>query len=281
MTSTHAYGPGTEITLNDGVIMPQVGFGVWQVKDDEAQPAVEKALEVGYRNIDTAAVYQNEAGVGRAILASGLARVDFFVTTKLWNDDQGTDTAFVAFEKSLDLLGLDFVDLYLIHWASPKRGLYKESWETLIKIQESGRARAIGVSNFAIEHLEVLSKATGVVPAVNQIELHPFLQQRELQEYNTAHNIVTEAWSPLAQGKSLDNELLLGLGAKHDKTVAQIVIRWHMQSDRLVIPKSTTPHRIAENFDVFDFALDADDMNIIAELDSGNRLGADPATAEF
>ncbi len=281
MTSTHAYGPGTEITLNDGVIMPQVGFGVWQVKDDEAQPAVEKALEVGYRNIDTAAVYENEAGVGRAIVASGLARVDFFVTTKLWNTDQGTDTAFAAFEKSLDLLGLDFVDLYLIHWASPHRGLYTPSWETLIKIQESGRARSIGVSNFAIEHLEVLSKATGVVPAVNQIELHPFLQQRELQEYNTAHGIVTEAWSPLAQGKSLDNEILLGLAAKHEKTVAQVVIRWHMQSDRLVIPKSTTPHRIAENFGVFDFTLDDEDMNFIATLDAGTRLGADPSKADF
>lgn len=281
MTSTHAYGPGTEITLNDGVIMPQVGFGVWQVNDDDAQPAVEKALEVGYRNIDSAAVYKNEAGVGRAILASGLARVDFFVTTKLWNDDQGTDKTFAAFEKSVDLLGLDFVDLYLIHWASPKRGLYKEAWETLMKIQESGRARSIGVSNFAIDHLEVLAGATGVVPAVNQIELHPFLQQRELQEYNTAHGIVTEAWSPLAQGKSLDNEILLGLAAKHDKTVAQVVIRWHMQSDRLVIPKSTTPHRIKENFGVFDFELDADDMTLIATLDSGTRLGPDPSTAEF
>lgn len=281
MTSTHAYGPGTEITLNDGIIMPQVGFGVWQVKDDEAQPAVEKALEVGYRNIDTAAVYENEAGVGRAILASGLARVDFFVTTKLWNTEQGTDTAFAAFEKSLDLLGLDFVDLYLIHWASPHRGLYKESWETLIKIQESGWARSIGVSNFAIDHLKVLSKATGLVPAVNQIELHPFFQQRELQEYNTAHGIVTEAWSPLAQGKSLDNKILLGLAAKHEKTVAQVVIRWHMQSDRLVIPKSTTPHRIAENFGVFDFELDEEDMNFIATLDAGTRLGADPSLAEF
>lgn len=281
MSSTHAYGPGTEITLNDGVIIPQVGFGVWQVADTEVQPAVEKALEVGYRNIDTAAIYQNEAGVGRAIATSGLARVDFFVTTKLWNDDQGTDTAFAAFEKSLDLLGLDFVDLYLIHWASPSRDLYTQSWESLIKIQESGRARSIGVSNFAIEHLEDLARATNVVPSVNQVELHPFLQQHELQAFNTAHGITTEAWSPLAQGKSLDNELLLGLAAKHAKTVAQVVIRWHIQSNRLVIPKSTTPHRIAENFDVFDFELDAEDMNFIASLDSGTRLGADPATADF
>jgi 2,5-diketo-D-gluconate reductase A len=281
MTATNKYGPGNEITLNDGVIIPQVGFGVWQVKDDEAQPAVEKALEVGYRNIDTAAIYENEAGVGRAIATSGLARDDFFLTTKLWNTDQGTDTAVAAFEKSLDLLGLDFVDLYLIHWASPTRGLYTQSWETLIKIQESGRARSIGVSNFAINHLEDLAAATSIVPSVNQVELHPFLQQRELQEYNTAHGITTEAWSPLAQGKVIDNELLLGLAGKHAKTVAQIVIRWHMQSGRLVIPKSTTPHRIEENFGVFDFELDAEDMSFIAALDSGTRLGPDPSLAEF
>ena len=281
MTSTHQYGPGTEITLNDGIVIPQVGFGVWQVADDEAQPAVEKALEVGYRNIDTAAIYENEAGVGRALATSGLARDDFFLTTKLWNTDQGTDTAVAAFEKSLDLLGLEFVDLYLIHWASPTRGLYTQTWETLIKIQESGRARSIGVSNFAIEHLEDLAAATSIVPSVNQVELHPFLQQRELQAFNTSRGITTEAWSPLAQGKCLDNEVLRGLAAKHHKTVAQVVIRWHMQSDRLVIPKSTTPHRIEENFDVFDFALDADDMNLIAALDSGTRLGPDPVTAEF
>lgn len=281
MTTTHKYGPGNELTLNDGVVIPQVGFGVWQVADDAAQPAVEKALEVGYRNIDTAAIYENEAGVGRALKTSGLAREDYFVTTKLWNDKQGTDTAFAAFENSLDLLGLDYVDLYLIHWASPKRGLYTQSWQTLIKIQESGRARSIGVSNFAIEHLEDLATATNVVPSVNQVELHPFLQQRELQAFNTSRGITTEAWSPLAQGKCLDNEVLSGLAAKHGKSVAQVVIRWHIQSDRLVIPKSTTPHRIAENFDVFDFALDADDLTLIAALNTGTRLGADPATADF
>jgi 2,5-diketo-D-gluconate reductase A len=281
MTATNKYGPGNEITLNDGIIIPQVGFGVWQVADDEAQPAVEKALEVGYRNIDTAAIYENEAGVGRALTASGLARDDFFITTKLWNTDQGTDTAFAAFDKSLDLLGLDFVDLYLIHWASPTRGLYTPSWETLIKIQESGRARSIGVSNFAMSHLEDLAAATSVVPSVNQVELHPFLQQRELQSFNTAHGIATEAWSPLAQGKCLDNEVLQKLAAKHGKSVAQVVIRWHMQSNRLVIPKSTTPHRIEENFNVFDFALEPEDMDIIATLDSGTRLGPDPSLAEF
>jgi diketogulonate reductase-like aldo/keto reductase len=281
MTTTHRYGPGNEITLNDGVVIPQVGFGVWQINDDEATPAVEAALEVGYRNIDTAAIYENEAGVGRALAASGLARDEFFVTTKLWNTDQGTETAFAAFEKSLDLLGLDHVDLYLIHWASPTRGLYTQTWETLIKIQESGRARSIGVSNFATSHLDALATATSVVPSVNQVELHPFLQQRELQAFNTSRGIITEAWSPLAQGKCLDNEVLLGLAAKHGKSVAQVVIRWHVQSDRLVIPKSTTPHRIAENFDVFDFALDAHDMNLIAALDSGMRLGPDPVTADF
>jgi 2,5-diketo-D-gluconate reductase A len=281
MTEAHTYGPGNEITLNDGIVIPQVGFGVWQVADDAAQPAVEAALEVGYRNIDTAAIYENEAGVGRALKASGMAREDYFVTTKLWNDKQGTDTAIAAFENSLDLLGLDYVDLYLIHWASPTRGLYTQTWETLIKIQESGRARSIGVSNFAVEHLEGLADATDVVPSVNQVELHPFLQQRELQAFNTSRGITTEAWSPLAQGKSLDNEVLLGLAAKHGKTVAQVVIRWHIQSDRLVIPKSTTPHRIAENFDVFDFELDVADLNLIAALNTGARLGPDPVTADF
>jgi 2,5-diketo-D-gluconate reductase A len=281
MTEAHTYGPGNEITLNDGIVIPQVGFGVWQVADDAAQPAVEAALEVGYRNIDTAAIYENEAGVGRALRASGMAREDYFVTTKLWNDKQGTDTAIAAFENSLDLLGLDYVDLYLIHWASPTRGLYTQTWETLIKIQESGRARSIGVSNFAVEHLEGLADATDVVPSVNQVELHPFLQQRELQAFNTSRGITTEAWSPLAQGKSLDNEVLLGLAAKHGKTVAQVIIRWHIQSDRLVIPKSTTPHRIAENFDVFDFELDVADLNLIAALNTGARLGPDPVTADF
>ncbi|MFT6535088.1 MAG: 2,5-diketo-D-gluconate reductase A [Alpinimonas sp.] len=281
MTEAHTYGPGNEITLNDGIVIPQVGFGVWQVADDAAQPAVEAALEVGYRNIDTAAIYENEAGVGRALKASGMAREDYFVTTKLWNDKQGTDTAIAAFENSLDLLGLDYVDLYLIHWASPTRGLYTQTWETLIKIQESGRARSIGVSNFAVEHLEGLADATDVVPSVNQVELHPFLQQRELQAFNTSRGITTEAWSPLAQGKSLDNEVLLGLAAKHGKTVAQVIIRWHIQSDRLVIPKSTTPHRIAENFDVFDFELDVADLNLIAALNTGARLGPDPVTADF
>lgn len=281
MTEAHTYGPGNEITLNDGIVIPQVGFGVWQVADDAAQPAVEAALEVGYRNIDTAAIYENEAGVGRALKASGMAREDYFVTTKLWNDKQGTDTAIAAFENSLDLLGLDYVDLYLIHWASPTRGLYTQTWETLIKIQESGRARSIGVSNFAVEHLEGLADATDVIPSVNQVELHPFLQQRELQAFNTSRGITTEAWSPLAQGKSLDNEVLLGLAAKHGKTVAQVVIRWHIQSDRLVIPKSTTPHRIAENFDVFDFELDVADLNLIAALNTGARLGPDPVTADF
>jgi 2,5-diketo-D-gluconate reductase A len=210
-----------------------------------------------------------------------MAREDYFVTTKLWNDKQGTDTAIAAFENSLDLLGLDYVDLYLIHWASPTRGLYTQTWETLIKIQESGRARSIGVSNFAVDHLEVLAAATDVVPSVNQVELHPFLQQRELQAFNTSRGITTEAWSPLAQGKSLDNEVLIGLAAKHGKTVAQVIIRWHIQSDRLVIPKSTTPHRIAENFDVFDFELDVADLNLIAALNTGARLGPDPVTADF
>jgi 2,5-diketo-D-gluconate reductase A len=219
--------------------------------------------------------------VGRALAQSGLARSEYFVTTKVWNDDHGHEKTLTAFERSLDLLGLEYVDLYLIHWPSPWRGLYPQSWEALVEIKASGRARSIGVSNFAIEHLEELGRVSDVVPSVNQIELHPFLQQRELQAFNTSRGIATEAWSPLARGTSLENPVLQALGAKYDKSAAQVVLRWHLQSNRIVIPKSTRPERIAENFDVFDFELDAADIANIATLESGTRTGADPSTAEF
>ncbi|MFD3457079.1 aldo/keto reductase [Streptomyces sp. NPDC058691] len=267
-----------DITLNNGVTMPQLGFGVWQVPDDEAADAVGTALEAGYRSIDTAALYRNEQGTGRAIAASGIAREDLFVTTKLWNTDQGHDNALRAFDTSLAKLGLDYVDLYLIHWPTPARGLYLETWRALEKIHADGRARAIGVSNFPVEQLRHLLDEGGIVPAVNQIELHPNLPQAELRAFDAAHGIATEAWSPLGQGRGLLEEpALAAIAAKHGKSPAQIVLRWHLQLGNVVIPKSVTPARIKENIDVFGFELDAEDLAAIDALDNGGRLGPDPA----
>ncbi|MFJ4846214.1 MULTISPECIES: aldo/keto reductase [unclassified Streptomyces] len=266
-----------DITLNNGITMPQLGFGVWQVPDDEAAVAVATALEAGYRSIDTAALYRNEQGTGRAIAASGIAREDLFVTTKLWKTDLGHDNALRAFDASLDKLGLDYVDLYLIHWPSPARGLYLETWRALEKIHADGRARAIGVSNFPVAQLQhVLDEGT-VAPAVNQIELHPNLPQAELRAFGAAHGIATEAWSPLGQGRGLlDEPALAALAAKHGKSPAQIVLRWHLQLGNVVIPKSVTPARIKENIDVFGFELDAEDLAAIDALDNDGRLGPDP-----
>ncbi|MDX3078201.1 aldo/keto reductase [Streptomyces sp. NPDC088354] len=267
-----------DITLNNGVTMPQLGFGVWQVPDDEAADAVGTALEAGYRSIDTAALYRNEQGTGRAIAASGIAREDLFVTTKLWNTDQGHENALRAFDASLAKLGLDYVDLYLIHWPTPARGLYLETWRALEKIHADGRARAIGVSNFPVAQLQHLLDEGGVVPAVNQIELHPNLPQAELRAFGAAHGIATEAWSPLGQGRGLlDEPALAAVAAKHGKSAAQIVLRWHLQLGNVVIPKSVTPSRIRENFDVFGFELDAEDLAAIDALDNGGRLGPDPS----
>ncbi|MFF3565867.1 aldo/keto reductase [Streptomyces sp. NPDC002574] len=267
-----------DITLNNGVTMPQLGFGVWQVPDDEAADAVGTALEAGYRSIDTAALYRNEQGTGRAIAASGIAREDLFVTTKLWNTDQGHENALRAFDASLAKLGLDYVDLYLIHWPTPARGLYLETWRALEKIHADGRARAIGVSNFPVAQLQHLLDEGGVVPAVNQIELHPNLPQAELRAFGAAHGIATEAWSPLGQGRGLlDEPALAAVAAKHGRSPAQIVLRWHLQLGNVVIPKSVTPARIKENFDVFGFTLDAEDLAAIDALDNGGRLGPDPS----
>ncbi|MFC3999980.1 aldo/keto reductase [Nocardiopsis sediminis] len=267
------------VTLNNGVSMPQLGFGVFQVPDDETEQAVATALEAGYRSIDTAALYRNETGTGRAIAASGLPRDDVFVTTKLWNTDQGYDSALRAFDASLAKLGLDHVDLYLIHWPTPARDLYVETWRALERIHAEGRARAIGVSNFNPAHLERLAQESDTVPAVNQIELHPRLQQAQLREYDTAHGIATEAWSPLGQGKGLlDEPVLAEVAAKHGVTPAQAVLRWHLQLGNVVIPKSVTPSRIRENLEVFGFTLDADDLAAFAALDTGTRVGPDPET---
>ncbi|MDV5149363.1 aldo/keto reductase [Streptomyces sp. SBC-4] len=258
--------------------MPQLGFGVWQVPDDEAATAVATALEAGYRSIDTAAIYQNERGTGQAVAASGIPREELFVTTKVWNSDQGYDATMRAFDASLDKLGLDHVDLYLIHWPLPSKDAYVDTYRALEKIQADGRARAIGVSNFLPEHLERLIGETSVVPAVNQIELHPQLQQTASRETHARHGIATEAWSPLGQGKGLlEVPAIVAIARKHERTPAQVVLRWHLQLGNVVIPKSVTPSRIRENIDVFDFTLDPEDLAAIAALDENRRIGPDPA----
>nr|WTA00035.1 aldo/keto reductase [Streptomyces sp. NBC_00857] len=266
------------VVLNNGVKIPQLGFGVFQVEDDRTTDAVLAALEAGYRSIDTAAVYGNEAGVGRAIAASGLPRDELFITTKLWNDDQGYDATLAAFEAGLAKLGLDHVDLYLIHWPTPARDRYLDTWRAMEKLLADGRARAIGVSNFQPAHLQRLMDESDVVPAVNQIELHPGLQQAALRDFHAQHGIATEAWSPLAQGALLQEEAITEIAGRHEKTAAQVVLRWHLQLGNIVIPKSVTPARIRENIDVFDFELSAGDMDALSTLDRGLRTGPDPDT---
>ncbi|MFI8826291.1 aldo/keto reductase [Streptomyces sp. NPDC053431] len=257
--------------------MPQLGFGVWQVPDDEAESAVATALEAGYRSIDTAAIYENETGTGKALAASGLPREELFVTTKLWNSEQGYDSTLRAFDASLAKLGLDHVDLYLIHWPVPAKDAYVDTYRAFEKILADGRARAIGVSNFLPEHLERLIGETSVVPAVNQIELHPQLQQTESRAAHAKHGIATEAWSPLGQGRGLlEVPALVAIAQKHDRSPAQVALRWHLQVGNVVIPKSVTPSRIRENIDVFDFELDAEDLAAITALDEGRRLGPNP-----
>ncbi|MER6471615.1 aldo/keto reductase [Streptomyces collinus] len=270
------------IILNNGVEMPQLGYGVWQVPDDEAERAVAKALETGYRSIDTAAIYGNEEGTGKAIAASGLPREDVFVTTKLWNGDQGYDSTLRAFDASLEKLGLDYVDLYLIHWPLPSRDLYIDTYKAFEKLYADGRAKAIGVSNFLPEHVRRLTEETSVVPAVNQIELHPHLQQSVSRELHAELGIATEAWSPLGQGKGLlEVPAIVAIARKHGRTPAQVVLRWHLQLGNVVIPKSVTPSRIEENIAVFDFSLDDEDLAAIRALNEDRRLGPDPATFDM
>ncbi|WP_105630995.1 2,5-didehydrogluconate reductase DkgA [Cronobacter dublinensis] len=267
--------PGV-IKLHDSNLMPQLGLGVWQASNEDVVTAIHKALEVGYRSIDTAAAYKNEQGVGDALKSAGIARDELFITTKLWNDDQKRPRE--ALEESLEKLQLDYVDLYLMHWPVPAIDRYVEAWKGMIELQQEGLIKSIGVCNFNVEHLQRIIDETGVTPVINQIELHPLLQQRQLHAWNATHKIQTESWSPLAQGGEgvFDQKIIRTLADKYSKTPAQIVIRWHLDSGLVVIPKSVTPSRIAENFDVWDFRLDKDELSEIAKLDQGKRLGPDP-----
>ena len=264
------------LNLNDGNRMPQLGFGVFQVPEADTAQAVEYALEAGYRSIDTAAAYGNEVGVRDAVLTSELDRGDLFITTKLGNRDHGRDHVPHAFEASLEKLGGGYIDLYLIHWPVPHKGLYVETWEALCTLQNEELVRSIRVSNFRVEDLDRIIEATSVVPAVNQIELHPRLQQLELRRFHDEHGIVTEAWSPLGKGQVLDDPTIERIASAHGRTPAQVVLRWHIQLGNIVIPKSVTPARIEENFHVFDFELSEDDMHAIFELDREERTGPDP-----
>jgi len=266
------------IALNDGTTIPQLGFGVFRVDPDEAERVVSDALEVGYRHIDTAAIYGNEIGVGRAIAASGIPREELYITTKLWNSDQGTQSAIDAMDLSLEKLGLDHVDLYLIHWPRPALDLYLESWLTLEQLTAAGKTTSIGVSNFHIPQLERVIGESGTVPAVNQIELHPAFAQRPLREYAASKGIAIEAWGPLGQGKYdlFGMPAVAAAAQAHGVTPAQAVIRWHLQHGIIVFPKSNSRERIAENFDVFGFELSADEMAAIDGLDQGLRVGSNP-----
>jgi 2,5-diketo-D-gluconate reductase A len=270
--------PVPALTLNDGQSIPQLGFGVFKVDPAETERIVTDALEAGYRHIDTAAIYGNEEGVGRALAASGIAREELFITTKLWNADQGTESAHAAIKTSLDKLGLDHVNLYLIHWPTPQQDRYLESWLALEEIKAAGFTRSIGVSNFQIEHLERVISGSETVPAVNQIELHPAFAQRDISTFAAGHDIKIEAWGPLGQGKYnlLELPQIAEAATAHGKSTAQVVIRWHLQTGNIVFPKSSNTGRIQENFDVLDFELSADEMDAINSLDAGKRVGGHP-----
>ncbi|WP_424809539.1 aldo/keto reductase [Rhodococcus sp. 27YEA15] len=266
------------MVLNDGKAIPALGFGVFQVPDDETQAAVSSALKAGYRSIDTAKIYGNEVGVGRAVAESGIAREDLYITTKLWNAEQGYDSTLAAFDASLDKLGLDYLDLYLIHWPVPSQDLYVDTFKAFQKLKADGRVRSIGVSNFTIDHLQRVIDETGEVPALNQIELHPRFTQTELRAFHTEKGIATEAWSPLGQGAVLGDPVITAIADAHGVTDAQVVLRWHLQIGNVVIPKSVTPERIAANFDIFGFELTPDEINAIGALDdTDGRIGPDPS----
>lgn len=266
------------VVLADGTSIPRLGLGVWQIPDDDAAAAVRTALASGYRGVDTAAIYGNEAGVGRGVRESGLRREEVHVTTKVWNSEQGYDSTIAACRASLARLGMDYVDLYLIHWPVPSKDRFVATWRGLLALREDGLVRSVGVSNFTSGHLRRLIDETGVVPVVNQVELHPRFQQAELRAFHAEHGIVTEAWSPLAQGGLLSDPVVCGIAARLGVSAARVILRWHVQIGNVVIPKSVTPSRIAENIDVFSFELTEADMAAIAGLDAGERIGPDPDT---
>ena len=265
------------VTLNNNLKMPQLGFGVWQVEDDQATAAVAKALETGYTSIDTAMIYKNEKGVGKALKDSSVPREDLFITTKVWNSDQGYENTLRAFDESLERLGLEYVDLYLIHWPTPKFDTYIDTYKALEKLYNDGRVKAIGVCNFEIEHLERLLAECDVPPVLNQVECHPYLAQNELKAFCAQHDIFVEAWSPLDQGgEVLQDATIQQIAEAHGKTPAQAVLRWHLQNNTIAIPKSVTPSRIEENFNVFDFELTTEEMDQINALNKNRRKGAHP-----
>ena len=267
-------------TLHNGVEMPWLGLGVFKVEEgQELVHAVKTAIEFGYRSIDTAAIYGNEAGVGQGIREAKIAREDLFITSKVWNSELGYEETIAAYEESLMKLGLDYLDLYLIHW--PVAGKYKEAWRALETLYKEGRIRAIGVSNFQIQHLEDLMKDAEIKPMVNQVEYHPRLTQKDLHAFCQQHAIQLEAWSPLMQGQLLDNAELQEIADKHGKSVAQVILRWDLQNGVITIPKSTKEHRIAENATVFDFELTAEDMDRITSMNENHRVGPDPDNFDF
>lgn len=270
--------PQLTIQLSDAQRIPQIGLGVWQASDEEARAAVRIALEEGYRHVDTASIYGNEKGVGEGLRDAGTPREQVFLTTKIWNDAHGFESATAALDASLERLNVDYVDLLLIHWPAPSQDNYVDTWRALIAAQRSGKTRSIGVSNFNTEHLQKLIDETGVAPVLNQIELHPFMQQEALRKAHESMGIATQSWSPLGQGSALSDPIILEIARKHGRTAAQVIIRWHMELGLIAIPKSITPSRIRENFNVFDFTLDTSDLAAIAALDCGKRLGPDPST---
>jgi 2,5-diketo-D-gluconate reductase A len=265
---------GPTLPFSDGRSIPQLGFGVWQVSPGDIVPTLHEALEVGYRCIDTAALYGNEEGVGEAIRTSGVPLEEIFLTTKVWNDRHGEVRK--AFDESMERLGLDYVDLYLIHWPAPSRGQFVQAWKTLIELQREGRTRSIGVSNFKEDHIREIIGETGVKPVLNQVELHPLFPQRELCTFNAANGIVTQSWSPLGKGRLTNNPVLVEIGNRYGKNWAQVILRWQLQLGIAIIPRSITPARIKENAELFDFELNPSEMAKIAALESGERLGDDP-----
>lgn len=264
------------LPLADGAEIPQLGFGLYKVPAEDAARLALAAIDAGYRHLDTAAFYANEAEVGRAVREAPVPREELFVTSKVWKDDNGYDETLRAFDASMERFGLERIELYLIHWPVPSTDRYVDSWRALVRLRDEGRVRSIGVANFHAHHVERLIAETGEAPVVNQVELHPWLPQAELRAYDGAHSILTEAWSPLARGRVLDDPVLAGIAAKHGRTPAQIVLRWHVQLGNVVIPKASSPERIRENLDVFGFALDAKDLAAIGGLESGERTGRDP-----